>query len=408
MDAAVSGPEMEGTAANPQPLPLSGLRVLDFGHTVMGPCCGLVLADMGAEIIKVEAAPDGDRTRHLKGFGMGYFGFLNRNKRSLAVDAKTPAGRAVLRRLVSSADVLIENFGPGVMQRLGLDYDRLRHVNPRLIYCELKGFMDGPYQNRPALDEVVQMMAGLAYMTGPPGMPLRAGTSVVDIVGGLFGVIGVMAALQERAITGQGKHVKSALFESTVFLMGQHLSYASQSADPIPPMPARISAWAVYDVFDLREERKIFVGITSDRHWHSFCAEFGLDELAADPALVTNNQRIAARERLMPALREIFATLTLAQASERLARANLPFSPLNRPEDLFVDRHLVETGGILQSRLPDGTELRTPRLPLRYGSERFDLRTDPPDMGAHTDAILAELGFDDGQIAELRCEKIVA
>ncbi len=408
MDATVSSPEPDGSPADAAPLPLAGLRVLDFGHTVMGPCCGLVLADLGAEIIKIEAAPDGDRTRTLKGFGMGYFGFLNRNKRSLAVDAKTPAGRAILRRLVSGADVLIENFGPGAMQRLGLDYERLRQINPSLIYCELKGFMDGPYQDRPALDEVVQMMGGLAYMTGPPGTPLRAGTSVVDIVGGLFGVIGIMAALRERSMTGLGKHVKSALFESTVFLMGQHLSYASQSAEPIPPMPVRVSAWAVYDVFDLADGRKIFVGITSDRHWYGFCAEFALDELAADRTLATNNQRIAARARLVPALRTIFAGLDLAQASDKLVRAGLPFSPINRPEDLFADHHLVATGAILESRLPDGTELRTPRLPLSYGGESFGLRADPPDVGADTDAILAELGFDEKQIAELRRERIVA
>jgi crotonobetainyl-CoA:carnitine CoA-transferase CaiB-like acyl-CoA transferase len=287
-------------------LPLSGLRVLDLGHTVMGPSCGMILADLGADVLKVEPAPAGDPTRRLKGFGAGYFGYFSRNKRSMAVDLKTEAGKEIAHRLVARCDVLIENFAPRTMERLGLGYETLRPVNPRLIYASLKGFLKGPYEERPALDEVVQMMSGLAYMTGPSGRPLRAGTSIVDIGGGMFAVIAILIALRERDRTGVGQLVESGLFETAVFFMGQHLCYAAQSNAPVPPMPERVSAWAVYEPFAVSGGRQIFVGITSDNHWQRFCAELGRDDLARDPAYATNNDRIAARPQLIPALRQVF------------------------------------------------------------------------------------------------------
>ena len=270
-------------------LPLSGLRVLDFGHTVMGPTAGLILADLGAEVIRIEPV-DGDPTRRLKGFGTGYFPFYNRNKQSVAINLKDLRGIEIVKRLLVEADVLVENFGPGTMTRLGLDATQICDEFPRLIYLSLKGFLPGPYEERIALDEVVQMMSGLAYMTGPPGQPLRAGSSVVDIMGGAFGVIAVQAALIERTRTGKGQLVKSALFESAMFLMGQHLAYAAQSDAPVPPMPARVSAWAIYDQFQTSDNATVFMGITSDNHWNRFCAVFNRPDLADDPSLASNNQ----------------------------------------------------------------------------------------------------------------------
>jgi len=388
--------------------PLSGVRVLDFGHTVMGPCCAMLFADLGADVIKIEPAPDGDRTRQLKGFGTGYFGNFNRNKRSLVVDLKTPSGQTVMQRLLDSSDVLIENFAPGTMERLGIGYDVLSKRHPRLIYCSLKGFMHGPYQERQALDEVVQMMSGLAYMTGPPGQPLRAGTSIVDIVGAMFGTIGILVALKERERTGRGKLVRSALFESAVFLMGQHLCYASQSKDPIPPMPARVSAWAVYDLFSMADGQKIFVGITSDKHWERFCQEFNLMRLHAQPGLQTNNLRIAARARLLPELASVIAALSPADVIERLGRANLPFARVSRPEDLFEDPHVLATGMLMETWLPNGERLRTPRLPLQIDGCDLARRENPPSLGQDTDHILNELGFGEAVISALRKEGSVA
>ncbi|MFC2967039.1 CaiB/BaiF CoA transferase family protein [Acidimangrovimonas pyrenivorans] len=368
--------------------PLDGLTVLDFGHTVMGPCAGMILADLGAEVIKVEPAPEGEPTRRLKGFGTGYFGYFNRNKRSVALDLKTPEGLAAAEALVARADVLIENFAPGTMDRLGLGAGRAKEINPQLVYASLKGFMPGPYENRLALDEVVQMMTGLAYMTGPTGQPLRAGSSVIDIVGGMFAVIGILVALRDRDGSGRGRHVQSALFESSVFLMGQHLCYAAQSDRPLPPMPERVSAWAVYETFTLKDGRPFFLGITTDSHWRRFCEALGRDDLLADPGLATNNDRIAARPRLIPLVQEIFARLGLDEAVVLCEAARLPFAPVARPEDLFDDPHLQATGGLLPTTLPNGTRTRLPRLPLTLDGEGFDRLEDPPAAGADTAAIL--------------------
>ena len=381
-------------------LPLAGLTVLDFGHTVMGPTCGLILADLGADVIRVEPAT-GDPTRRLKGFGTGYFGFFNRNKRSIAVDLKTADGRTVGRDLIAKADILIENFGPGAMERLGLDYAAVSALNPRLIYASLKGFLKGPYDQRLALDEVVQMMSGLAYMTGPSGRPLRAGSSVVDITGGMFAVIAILAALRERDRTGLGALVESALYEAAVFLMGQHLCYSAQTDGPIPPMPERVSAWAVYDLFDVAGGRQVFVGITSDAHWERFCAAAGRADLAADATLATNNLRIAARDRLIPELRTMFAAMTAAEVIALAEEARIPFSPIARPEDLFEDPHLSATGGLLETRLPGGVDTRLPRLPIRIADQGFGLVRNPPAAGAHSGEVLHGFGFSEARIAAL-------
>lgn len=386
--------------------PLKGIRVLDFGHTVMGPCCGMILADLGAEVLKIEPAPGGDPTRRLKGFGTGYFGFFNRNKHSLAVDLKTEAGNALIKRLVAEADVVIENFGPGTMERLGIGYDTLSQINPRLVFASLKGFFDGPYGNRLALDEIVQMMSGLAYMTGPRGMPLRAGSSVIDIVGGMFAVIGIQAALRQRDITGRGQLVGASLYESAVFLMGQHLCYADQIDEPVPPMPNRVSAWAVYDIFQLQDEERLFVGVTSDAHWLRFTAEAGLAELAADPELETNNQRIAARPKLMEALRTFFAGLQLSDAIALCERSRIPFAEVRRPEQLFDDPHLAATSGLMTVALPDGTNVRLPALPIAMEGVT-KTASNPPPAGDRTWQVLTELGLSEEEIRGLIERKVV-
>ncbi|MEW6645003.1 MAG: CoA transferase [Pseudomonadota bacterium] len=388
--------------------PLDGVRVLDFGHTVMGPTCGLILADLGADVVRIEPAPKGDPTRRLKGFGTGYFGFYNRNKRSVAIDLKTSEGLAIAKKLVGGADVLIENFGPGTMERLGLGYADVAALNPRLIYASLKGFLKGPYEHRLALDEVVQMMSGLAYMTGPSGRPLRAGTSIIDIAGGMFAVIAILAALRSRDATGQGQLVESALFETAVFLMGQHLCYSAQSDKPIPPMPERVSAWAIYETFAVADGRQIFVGITTDSHWQRFCDVTGRDDLACDPTLAANNDRIAARPRLVPIIRDLLAGLTMDQAIDICIRARIPFAPIARPEDLFDDPHLGATGFLLPTRLPGGIATRLPRLPVTMNHAGTALRSDPPAMGHDTRSILGELGFAEADIETLLARGIVA
>ena len=391
---------------NDNKLPLEGLRVLEFTHAVMGPACGLLLADMGAEVIHVEP-PGGDHTRRLKGFGTGYFWMYNRNKKSLAVNLKDPAGKQIIYDLVASADILVENFGPGTMDRLGLGYAELARRNNRLIYCALKGFLSGPYEKRHAMDEVVQMMGGLAYMTGRPGDPLRGGTSLVDITGGMFGYIGILQALYERERTGRGKFVRAALYETCTFLMGQHMAYASQIDYPVPPMPARVSAWSIYQVFATKDEDKVFIGIISEKHWERFCAAFGWDDWRADERLATNNGRIDEREWFIPRLKERVAEFTRAEIIARCEDAHIPFAPIARPEDLFDDPQLNEGGALLEVNMPNGAVAKLPKFPLEYGNATVTKRNDPPAVGEQSRDLLRELGRTDEQIAALAANRTI-
>lgn len=385
-------------------LPYEGIRVVEFTHMVMGPTCGMILADLGAEVIKVEPI-DGDKTRKLLGSGAGFFPMFNRNKKSIAVDMKTPEGIAVVKNLVATADVVSENFKPGTMSKLGLDYETLRKTNPKLIYVSHKGFLPGPYDHRTALDEVVQMMGGLAYMTGPEERPLRAGSSVNDIMGGIFGAIGAMAALRQRDITGLGQEVQSSLFENNVFLVGQHMMQYAVTGNVAKPMPSRISAWAIYDVFEVANGEKLFLAVVSDTQWKIFCDAFGFTDLFADPSLKLNNQRVEARSRLIPEIRSRLAGFTAKHISEIFEKHGLPFAPITKPEQLFDDPHLIATGGLAPIKITDGpkagVETTTPLLPLMMDGERLGIRYNPPKEGEQTQEILLNLGYSQQEISKL-------
>ena len=390
------------------PLPLTDIRVIEFSHAVMGPAAGLVFADLGAEVIRVEPAPEGDPTRRLMGFGTGYFTYFNRNKKSIAVNLKTAEGSEIVRNLLAGADILIENFGPGTMERLGFGYEEVKVYSPQLVYCSLKGFMSGPYENRPALDEVVQMMSGLAYMTGPPDQPLRAGASIIDIMGGTFGALGALVALRERDQTGKGQFVKNGLFETAAYIMGQHMAYSAMSQEIVPPMTARVSAWAVYRVFQLADGEKVFVGITSDKHWESFCRVFGREDLWADERLKTNNNRVTERDWLLPELENVFSKLTKDEVMRMCSEAGIPFSPIARTEDLFDDPQLNQGNSLLHVTLPDGRQTKLPRLPIQFEGHDLGLRNEAPAIGEHTADILVELGYSADQIAALAKKEIIA
>jgi crotonobetainyl-CoA:carnitine CoA-transferase CaiB-like acyl-CoA transferase len=388
-------------------LPLEGIRVLELGHTVMGPTAGLILADMGADVYKVERTGRGDDTRWLKGFGAGFFPYFNRNKKSVSIDLKSPAGRQVLLRLIDRADVLIENFGPETVERLGVGYDVCRVRNPRLIYCALKGFMPGPYEKRPALDEVVQMMGGLAYMTGPSGRPLRAGASVTDILGGGFGAVGILAALYQRQFTGRGQLVQATLFESVAFLMGQHMAIAAVTGQAPPPMPDRGRAWAVYDLFKTSDGEQVFIGVTSDRHWQRMCAAFGFADWSADERLATNQGRIDQREWFLPELQARLAKLPKKEMMALAESAGIPFAPVARPQDLFEDPHLNASDSLATTILPGRRAAKLPKIPLRMDFSPFDLRLHPPGIGEGSLELYKACGFSDGDIRRLVRDGVV-
>ncbi|MBT2299784.1 CoA transferase [Variovorax paradoxus] len=371
-------------------LPLAGVRVVEFTHMVMGPTCGMILADLGAEVIKIEP-PGGDKTRKLPGLGIGFFRSFNRNKKSVVLDITTEEGRATATELVGQCDVVLENFRPGLMSKLGLDYETLSAKSPRLIYVTHKGFLPGPYEKRLALDEVVQMMGGLSYMTGPEGRPLRAGTSVNDIMGGMFGAIGVLAALRERERTGRGQEVQSALFENCVFLSSQHMQQFAMTGEPPPPMPSRVSAWSVYDVFTLAEGEQLFIGAVSDKQFLTLCRVIDAPELAADPALANNALRVAVRPALLMRLGEILARHRVQELAPRLEEAGIPYAPIVRPDQLMDDPHLKASGGLVPMECDDGGMTEVVLLPLMMGGRRPGVRQALARVGEHTEEVLSQL-----------------
>ena len=379
---------------------LNGIKVVEFTHMVMGPAAGLMLADLGAEVIKVEPV-GGDKTRRLLGSGAGYFAMYNRNKKSVALDLKSERGRELALQLIDDADVFIENFRPGALDKLGFGFEELSARNPKLIYCSEKGFLDGPYSKRTALDEVAQMMGGLAYMTGPPGRPLRAGASVIDVTGGMFGAIAILAALQNRQHSGKGCHVSASLFETTAFLVGQHMAQYAVTGTPAAPMPARVSAWAVYDVFESKDDL-IFVGVVSDGQWAAFCKAFELSDWEADESLKANNERVKRRDEIIPRLRDLFKGMTQKELMEKLDTTGLPYAPISKPEDLFEDPHLNASGGLVEMDLPTGGKIRLPSLPVAINGARPGINMSPPKVGEHSQSVLSGLGVSAEEYAELK------
>ena len=388
-------------------LPLAGIKVVEFTHMVMGPTVGVILADLGAEVIKLEPVT-GDKTRNLSGSGAGYFPMYNRNKKSICLDLKSKPGQEIAKRLISKADVLIENFRSGAMNKLGFDYESLSRDNPGLIYCSAKGFLSGPYEHRTALDEVVQMMGGLAYMTGPPGQPLRAGASVIDVMGGMFGAIGILAALEQRHGTGRGQKLTSALFESTVFLMGQHMAQYAVTGELAKPMPVRLSAWAIYDIFETKDAAQIFVAVVSDTQWLKFCEDFELSDFAGDETLRANSDRVAQRDTIIPVVRNLFKQYNKMELTNKLEASGLPYAGIGKPEDMFNDPHLLQSGGLLDTTIPGGGTTQLPALPLEMDGTRPGLGYDVPVAGQDSLAVLQAADYSEQEISVLIAEGIVS
>jgi crotonobetainyl-CoA:carnitine CoA-transferase CaiB-like acyl-CoA transferase len=381
-------------------LPLAGIRVVEFSHVVMGPACGLVLADLGADVIKVEP-PTGDKTRTLGAASAGVFTTYSRNKRSVALDVRAPSGLAFAKRLIGEADVLIENFRPGALDAVGLGYPALNADMPRLVYCSLKGFLSGPYEQRVALDEVVQMMGGLAYMTGPPGQPLRAGASVNDVMGAVFAVVGIVSALYDRDRTGRGTLVKAGLFENNAFLVAQHMARFAITGVAPRPMPLREPGWGIYDVFETSDGESVFLAVVTDTQWRTFCAAFGLSELGEMEELATNRLRVEARDWLLPRLAAVLRVRTLEQICDVCEAVGVGFGPIRAPHELFDDPQLARPDARVDITLADGTATWLPALPIELDHRRLRGRLEPPRLGEHTAEVAESLGYSPEEIAEL-------
>lgn len=389
-------------------LPLEGVRVVEFVHMVMGPTCGLILADLGAEVIKVEPMPDGDKTRNLSGGGSGFFPAFNRNKKSILLDVKSPEGLALARKLVASADVVTENFRPGAMEKLGLGYEALKIDNPGLIYMSAKGFLKGPYEHRTALDEVVQMMTGLAYMTGLNNRPLRVGASVNDIMGGMFAVISILCALLQRKESGKGAQIETGLFETCAFLMAQHMAaHAMNGLEPLPMAEANRGAWSIYNVFDTAQEgEQVFVGVVTDTQWEVFCNAFDFPDLLELTA-VGNKVRTSKRDEYLPRVRVRFQEYSKAELIDKCEKLGLPYSPIQKPTDLYNDPHLKASGGLLEMTEPSGNTVIVPGLPISVDGGRYGMRCDPPAAGADGDAVMSAIGLSAAEIAALKAKGVV-
>ena len=377
---------MKGTG-----LPLDGVRVVEMTHMVMGPTCGMILAQLGAEVIKVEP-PAGDKTRSLGGMGISFFPLFNRGKRSVVLDFTGDEDRETMHRLLAGADVFLENFRDGQLEKQGLGAEELRRRHPHLIVAGHKGFLSGPYEHRPALDEVVQMMSGLAAMTGTQERPQRVGSSANDIMGGMFGAISILAALyQKRGGNNNGADIRIGLFENCLFLVAQHMVEYEMTGRKPRSMPERDHAWPIYDIFDTAGGERIFIGVVTEGHWHSFCREFGLKEFADDPTLCNTTDRILARARIIPRVAEEIRRWNVAELSARLDALNICFSPINRPEDLLTDPHVLRPGGLVNNVNADGKPFRVPALPVEWNGRNIGEGLKVPVLGADTDQVRAEL-----------------
>lgn len=382
-------------------LPLAGLRVLELGHIVAGPTAGQILADLGADVLKVESVDGGDQMRRMPPAGAAAFHFFNRNKRSIALDLRG-GGKEAFLRLAGQADIILDNFAFGAVEKLGIDHDVVARENPRVIWLAIKGFLPGPAERRPMLDELAQMMGGLAFMTGPAGQPMRAGASVIDVGAATYGVLGVLAALRQRDATGRGQRITAGLFETSVFWVGQWMASSQQQQKPSVPM-AEIRqgsrmGWGVYQLFRTRDDDQVFIGITSDAHWSRFCKAFERPDLLADPRFKDNTARVVAHQELAQIIGAMVDALDSSVVQARLEAAGVPFAPLRRPDQLVNEPQLTESGHLLETPVDGERSSWLPKLPLHSDAFAFGLRRLAPRLGEQTVEALQEAGYTQAEI----------
>lgn len=390
---------------------LDGIRVIDLSRILSGPYCTMILADMGADVIKIEP-PQGDDTR---AWGppfiddqSSYFLSVNRNKKSIVINLKTPEGKSILLDLIKTADIVVENFRPGTLKKLGLDYEVLSQVNKRIILASISGFgQTGPYAMRPGYDVIAQGMGGLMSVTGEPGRaPVKAGFSVADVGSGMWATIGILLALQSRHQTGVGQWVDASLMETLIswqtYLAG---NYFATGVNPKPLGGAHPNI-CPYQVFPA-EDGYFNLAVGNDTLWKKFCEVLELTHLTDDPRYSTNPKRVENRDILVPLLEDLFKTKPFKHWVERLEAAGVPAGPVYELSDLFEDPHVIAREMVVPMQHPSIGEIKQVGIPIKLSETPGELLTPPPLLGQHTNEILKELGFDDHNLLDLRTKGVI-
>jgi crotonobetainyl-CoA:carnitine CoA-transferase CaiB-like acyl-CoA transferase len=386
--------------------PLSDVTVVDLSHIIAGPYCSLLLADLGAEVIKVEHPEHADVFRDDSRDSSSWFNYVNRNKKGITLNLKDEAGNAAFRDIVADADVVVENFGPGAVERLGVDYESLREVNPELVYCSIKGFSEGPYEDRPALDPVAEALSGLMSTTGYPDQPpARCGTSVADMAASMQGALAVVGAIRQRDRTGEGQHITAPMFESMVGLNGGNVAFSDAFGEPRPKYRGGGQGqWAPYGVFQSEDGEWVFVGPSSERHWEALCAAMDVPELADDERFRTRADRRENREELDRTLESVFEEYSKAEIVDRLRGEGVPCAPVNDTVEVSEDPHLEAIDGLgeVTAAQGDRRSVRVPKSPIRSSEYEPREPTDPPLQGEDTEAVLESVGYTEAEIDDLR------
>ncbi|ELZ43712.1 formyl-CoA transferase [Halorubrum coriense DSM 10284] len=380
------------------------MTVLELGHIIAGPFCSMLLADLGAEVIKVEHPKGGDAVRDSSEVGNSSFNYVNRNKLGVTLDLKSDEGSAVFADLVEESDVLIENFATGTADRLGVGYDDLKTINKELVYCSIKGFNEGPYEDYPALDPVAEALSGVMSVTGHPDQPpVRSGTSLADMAASLYGAISILGGVRQRDASGDGQHVTVPLYESTVSLMGYWLAYTQAYGKVAEPIGAGHPNWAPYNAYQSADEEWVFVGPSSQAQWEAMCEVLDTD-LHEDARFSTLDDRRDHREALDKGVAAACEQFEAEELISRLRNAGVPVAPVNDTQDVIDDPYLRQTDalGTIHATEGDGGDIDVPRYPAR--STRFDRveNADPPELGEDTDAVLEALGYDEAERERLR------
>lgn len=395
-------------------LPLEGIRVLDLSRILTGPFCSMILADLGAEVIKVEMPGKGDDTRSwgppfIEGES-AYFLCINRNKKSMTLNLKKEKGKEILHKLVEKCDVLLENFSPGVTQKLGVDYGTICKINPRIIYCSISGFgQTGPYKDWPAYDIIIQGMGGLMGITGEHGRPpVRIGVAITDMGAGMYAAIAVLSALVAREKTGKGQWIDVSLLDSTVsWLTYMAANYFATGEVPIRAGSAHPNI-VPYQCFETSDGKYLTVAVGNDNLWKSFCNALGLEELIENPKFATNPKRVENRNELIPILTKIFLTKTREEWMEVLLKERVPCGPVYTMDEVFHDPQVLHRSMLVEIEHPKAGRIRQIGIPMKFSETPGKIKAPPPLLGQHTKEILRSLlGYSENDIDQLKKEGII-